>query len=187
MNFKKLVLGLFLIAISSGAIAAQPRAYNLTPATGKLFVATAGEVILTFLSKTAAYSNDLYLQGATNSILNNQTAVSGSQYSLGSFQAGSELIFSMLVNNTGFTYFTGEANTNPDSFIHAAYDITSSQSLNIGFEDLYNGGDKDYDDLVFSLTNVSVAPSVSAVPEPEIVSMFAVGLMLLGFVARRKT
>ena len=187
MNLKKIALVLTLLTVSSGAIAAQPRAYNLTPSTGKLFVATAGEVILTFLSKTAAYSNDLYMQGTANSILNNQAAVPGSQFSLGRFQAGTELAFSMLVNNTGFTYFTGEANTNPDSFIHAAYDITSSQTLNIGFEDIHHGGDRDYDDLVFSLTNVSVGPSVSAVPEPEIVGMFAIGLMMLGFVARRKT
>ena len=186
MSFKKIVLGLALLTISSGAIAAQPRAYNLIPSTGKLFVATAGEVILTFLSKTASYSNDLYLQGTTNAILNNQAAVKGSQYSLGSFQAGSELAFSMLVNKTGRTYFTGEANANPDSFIHAAYDITSNQSLNIGFEDIFKGGDRDYDDLVFSLTNISVGPSVSAVPEPEIVGMFTVGLMLLGFATRRK-
>lgn len=186
MSLKKIALGLALLSISSGAIAAQPRPYNLTPATGKLFVATAGEVILTFLSKEAAYSNDLYLQGTTNAVLNNQAAVAGSQYSLGSFQAGAELVFSMLVNNTGLTYFTGEANTNPDSFIHAAYDITSSQTLNIGFEDLFNGGDRDYNDLVFSLTNVSAGPSVSAVPEPEIVGMFTVGLMILGFAARRK-
>lgn len=186
MSFKKIVLGLALLSISSGAIAAQPRAYNLTPSTDKLFVATAGEVILTFLSKEAAYSNDLYLQGTTDAILNNQAAVAGSQYSLGSFQAGAELVFSMLVNNTGLTYFTGKANTNPDNFMHAAYDITSSQTVNIGFEDIFNGGDRDYNDLVFSISNVSVGPSVSAVPEPEIVGMFTVGLMLLGFVARRK-
>ena len=186
MSFKKIVLGLALLSISSGAIAAQPRAYNLTPSTDKLFVATAGEVILTFLSKEAAYSNDLYLQGTTDAILNNQAAVAGSQYSLGSFQAGAELVFSMLVNNTDLTYFTGKANTNPDNFMHAAYDIISSQTVNIGFEDIFNGGDRDYNDLVFSLSNVSVGPSVSAVPEPEIVGMFTVGLMLLGFVARRK-
>jgi Domain of unknown function (DUF4114)/PEP-CTERM motif len=187
MSFKKIVLGLALLTITSGAAAAQPRAYNLIPSTDKLFVATAGEVILTFLSKEAAYSNDLYLQGTANAILNNQSAVAGSQYSLGSFQAGAELVFSMLVNNTGLTYFTGKANKNPDSFIHAAYDITSRQSLNIGFEDIFNGGDRDYNDLVFSLTNVGLGPSVSAVPEPEVLGMLTIGLMLLGFVARRKS
>ena len=187
MSFKKIVLALAILTISSTAIAAQPATDNLMPSTGKLFAATTGEVILTFLSKEAGYSSDLYLQGSTNAILNNQTALAGSQYSLGSFQAGTELVFSMLVNNTGFTYFTGNANVNPDNFIHAIYDITSSQTLNISFEDLFNGGDRDYNDLIFSLKNVIIEPSISAVPEPEIVSMLAVGLMLLGFSARRKT
>lgn len=161
---KKIAFGLALLTLSFGAIAAQPRAINLTPATDKLFVATAGEVILTFLSKTAAYSNDLYLQGSPEVILNNQTAIPVTQYALGSFQAGAELAFTMFVKTTGFAYYTGNASSNPDSFIHAAYDITSGQSLNIGFEDIFGGGDRDYDDLVFSLTNVSAGQSVVAVP-----------------------
>lgn len=187
MSLKKIVLALSLLTISSTALAAQPRAYDLTPSTAKLFTATTGEVVLTFLSKTASYSNDLFLQGTPDAILNNQTANSGTQYSLGSFQAGTELAFTMFVKDSGFAYYTGEAIKNPDSFIHAAYDITSSQTLNIGFEDIFGGGDKDYDDLVFSLSNVSVGPSISSVPEPETYGMFMFGLMLLGIVARRKT
>lgn len=186
MNVKKIVIGLALLTISCGAMAAQPRAINLTPTSAKLFAATAGEVILTFLAKESGYSSDLYLQGNTDAVLNNQTALPGLQYSLGSFQAGAELAFTMFVKNTGFAYYTGEASRNPDSFIHAAYDITSSQTLNIGFEDIFNGGDRDYNDLVFSLSNVSVGTTVVAVPEPEIYATFAVGLMLIGFVARRK-
>ena len=187
MSLKKLVVALSLITISSTALAAQPRSYDLTPSTAKLFTATAGEVILTFLSKTASYSNDLFLQGTPAAILNNQTANPGAQYSLGSFQAGTELAFTMFVNNTGFVYYTGDAGKNPDSFIHAAYDITSNQTLNIGFEDIFNGGDRDYDDMVFSLTNVSVGPLLSPVPEPETYGMLALGLMLVGFAAHRKS
>ena len=187
MSLKKLVVALSLITISSTALAAQPRSYDLTPSTAKLFTATAGEVILTFLSKTASYSNDLFLQGTPAAILNNQTANPGAQYSLGSFQAGTELAFTMFVNSTGFTYYTGDAGKNPDSFIHAAYDITTNQTLNIGFEDIFNGGDRDYDDLVFSLTNVSVGPLLSPVPEPETYGMLALGIMLVGFATHRKS
>jgi hypothetical protein len=182
MKFLNIVLMLALMILSSAAMATEPRGYNLVPSSDKLFVATAGEVILTFLSKEAGYSNDLYLHGTEDAILNNQTATPGTQYSLGSFEAGAELVFTMLVRPTGFVYQTGAAIENPDSFIHAAYDITSGQSLNIGFEDLFNGGDKDYDDLVFSLSNVSVAP----VPEPETYALMAAGLMVLGALKRRK-
>ena len=187
MNRFKLIAAAFLMVTSTAAFAAQPRPYDLTPSDEKLYVATAGEVILTFLSKTAAYSNDLYLQGTPDSILNNQTAAPGIQYSLGNFQAGTELSFSMFVKNTGFAYYTGSASLNPDSFLHAAYDITSSQSLNIGFEDLFNGGDKDYDDLVFSLNNVRVGSLVTAVPEPQTYAMLAAGLFLIGFAKRHQT
>lgn len=187
MNRIKLFTAALFMFASTTAMSAQPRQYDLTPSTEKLYVATAGEVILTFLSKTAAYSNDLYLQGTSDSILNNQSAAPGVQYSLGTFQAGAELAFTMFVKNTGFAYYTGSASLNPDSFIHAAYDITSGQSLNIGFEDLFGGGDKDYDDLVFSLNNVRVGTLVTAVPEPEAYSMLAAGLLLIGFAKLRKT
>lgn len=187
MNKYRLLFCTLLTLLSTSALSAQPRQYDLTPSSDKLYVATAGEVILTFLSKTAAYSNDLYLQGTPDSILNNQTALLGSQYSLGNFQAGSELSFTMFVKNTGFAYYTGNASLNPDNLLHAAYDITSGQSLNIGFEDLFNGGDKDYDDLVFSLNNVRVGSLVTAVPEPETYAMMTAGLLLIGFAKRRKT
>lgn len=187
MKRLKLFAALVFMGISTSAMSAEPRQYDFTPSTEKLYVATAGEVILTFLSKTAAYSNDLYLQGTSDSILNNQTASPGAQYSLGTFLAGAELSFTMFVKNTGFAYYTGSASLNPDSLIHAAYDVTSGQSLNIGFEDLFNGGDKDYDDLVFSLNNVRVGTLVTAVPEPETFSMLAAGLLLIGLAKRRKS
>lgn len=187
MNRFKLIAAAFLIFSSTSVLAAQPRQYDFTPSSEKLYVATAGEVILTFLSKSAAYSNDLYLQGTPDSVLNNQTTLPGTQFSLGTFQAGAELAFTMFVKNTGFAYYTGSASFNPDNFMHAAYDVTSGQSLNIGFEDLFNGGDKDYDDLVFSLNNVRVGTLVTAVPEPEAYSMLAAGLLLIGFAKRRQS
>ena len=183
----KLLFSALLMLLSTSAMSAQPRQYDFTPSADKLYAATAGEVILTFLSKTAAYSNDLYLQGTSDSVLNNQTATPGAQYSLGFFQVGAELAFTMFVKNTGFAYYTGSASLNPDSFLHAAYDVTSGQSLNIGFEDLFDGGDKDYDDLVFSLNNVRVGSLVTAVPEPEAYGMLLAGLLMIGFATRRKT
>ena len=159
---------------------------DLQVSSKSIFVAASGEVILTFLSKTAAYSNDLYLQGTSDSILNNQTATPGAQYSLGNFLEGTELSFTMFVKNTGFAYYTGSASLNPDNFMHAAYDVTSGQSLNIGFEDLFGGGDRDYDDLVFSLNNVRVGSLVTAVPEPETYAMLLAGLFAIGALKRRK-
>ena len=154
--------------------------------SGSLFVASAGEVILTFLSKNASYSNDLFLVGSSDSILNNQTAISGQQFSLGSFQSGAELVFKMFVNNTGHTFFNGAAAINADNVLHTGYNKQINTVI-VGFEDIYGGGDKDYNDLVFSLSNVGVGTFITApVPEPETYAMLIAGLLMFGFAMLRK-
>lgn len=164
---------------------AQPHGLEVT--SDSIFVATSGEVILTFISKTAKYSNDLFLVGSPASILNNQTAVSGQQFSLGSFQAGAELVFKIFVNDTGRTFFNGIAANNADNVLHAAYSTPLGKPVIVGFEDLYRGGDKDFDDLVFSLSNVVIgAIPVAAVPEPETYAMLLAGLLAIGALKRRK-
>jgi hypothetical protein len=143
--------------------------------------------MLTFLSKTASYSNDLFLVGAPESILNNQTAVSGQQFSLGSFQAGAELVFKIFVNDIGKTFFNGIAANNADNVLHTAYSARIGKPVIVGFEDLYGGGDRDFDDLVFSLSNVVIGTTpVVAVPEPETYAMLLAGLFAIGALKRRK-
>jgi len=184
MKFIKIITALFLTTLTSSAIATE--GYNYSPSTDKLYVATAGEVILTFLSKEAGYSNDLFLQGRDSLILNNQTAVPNTQINLGAFAANTLLTFKMTVTNTGFSFFTGDASSNPDSFIHAAFDNKFGQPLVVGFEDILGGGDKDYNDLVFSLSNVYAATGPAPVPEPETFAMLAAGLLLIRLTKKRK-
>ena len=161
---------------------------NLQASSKRIFVETSGEVILTFLSKSAGYSSDLFLSGSTDSILNNQTAVSGQQFSLGSFQAGAELIFKIFVNDTEHTFFNGIAANNTDNVLHAAYSAYLSKPLIVGFEDLYGGGDRDFNDLVFSLSNVVIGTvPVVSVPEPETYAILLAGLFAIGAVKRRKS
>jgi hypothetical protein len=92
----------------------------------------------------------------------------------------------MTVTNTGFSFFTGDASSNPDSFIHAAFDNKFGQPLVVGFEDILGGGDKDYNDLVFSLSNVYAATGPTPVPEPETFAMLAAGLLLIRLTKKRK-
>jgi hypothetical protein len=113
--------------------------------------------------------------------------VSGQQFSLGSFQAGTELVFKIFVSDIGHTFFNGIAANNPDNVLHAGYSARFGKPVKVGFEDLYGGGDRDFNDLVFSLSNVVIgAIPVTAVPEPETYAMLLAGLFAIGALKRRK-
>lgn len=187
MHFRQLALACALTLVSTVTLAAEtPFSGAQNPSTGSLYAATTGEVILTFLSKQADFSTDVSVQGSPTTVFNNQTAVAGTSYSLGSFQAGAEILFSFFVNSTGDTFLSGAATNNTDNTAHTAYQLVGN-SLLVGFEDIKFGGDGDYNDIIFSVSNATINKPVSPVPEPELVSMLAAGLMLLGFSIRKKS
>ena len=51
-------------------------------------------------------------------------------------------------------FYSGDGSRNPDGIAHAVVDSRQNQAQ-VGFEDLFGGGDRDYNDLVFSFSNVS--------------------------------
>ena len=58
-----------------------------------------------------------------------------------------ELIFAITVQETGYTYFNGPASRNPDMVVHAAVLEIEPNKFFIGFEDEYDGGDLDFNDM----------------------------------------
>jgi hypothetical protein len=128
------------------------------PILGQELIATGGDVVVTFVSNGAGYTSELYLDGpdgdALGSIFNNQTTPVSTSLNLGAFLAGTELIFRLEVKNTGQVFYSGEGSRNPDGIAHAVVDSRQNQAQ-VGFEDLFGGGDRDYNDLVFSFSNVS--------------------------------
>jgi hypothetical protein len=137
------------------------------PIVGQTLIATGGDVVVTFVSNEAGFNSELYLDGPIGggfgSIFNNWTTGIGTSLNLGTFADGSELIFRLFVPATGDAFYTGDATRNPDGIAHAAVDAQSGQVL-VGFEDLFGGGDLDYDDLVFSFSNVSIADNGGPAP-----------------------
>jgi hypothetical protein len=121
----------------------------------------------------------------------------GDQVNLGTYTAGTELIFGLFVQNTGDTFYTGPAALNPDQVPHALVitdplvDIPGflpflptwgpGETI-VGFEDLFGGGDQDYDDLIYSFTNVGL----EQVPEPVTVLLFGTGAAGLVVRSRRR-
>lgn len=149
-----------------------------------VIVNSTDDVIATYQGNSATYSNDLYL-GPTF-IFNNHSSLVGSTVNLGSFPVGTELIFRLHVNNTGYDFFTGPASRNPDNNFHARVqaDWMPNESL-VSFEDLY-GGPYDYNDLSFSFTNVATEPPTPPVPEPGTLLLLGSGLAGIAFLRKRK-
>lgn len=150
-----------------------------------IFVQSSGHVLATFEGQTAGYTSDLYLSSPiTSFIFTNHVANVGDTVDLGFFTAGTELIFSIYVRNTGDTFYSGSGASNSDGLAHAnVINNWMPGRTYVGFEDLWGGGDLDYDDNSFSFTNVA---TLQPVPEPETYAMLLAGLGLLGMQARRR-
>ena len=180
-----------------GLLAAPAQA---TPVLEQTLIATGGDVVVTFVSNGAAMASELWLDGDNGdelgAIFDNWTTAVGTSMNLGSFADGTELVFKLLVEQTGNVFFSGSASRNPDGLVHAVLESATGGVL-VGFEDLFGGGDRDYDDLVFAFTNVvptdsagttgavGATGSVSA-DEPSNLLMLGGGLSMLVFAIRRK-
>ncbi len=147
----------FLAALSVTAFSAPAFAVDCIttsppgsiPAAQLVVLSTAATATSTFCGGTAGYSSDAWLEdGATDVYLGTGNVTSsGYTVDLGAFTAGEELIFYIYVRNTGYTYYTGPGERNPDGIVHAAVTDLGDGQFHIGFEDLDGGGDMDYDDI----------------------------------------
>jgi hypothetical protein len=165
-----------------GTLAARAFPIALPGTEGfKVYADSMADIVATYEGNSAAYSNDLYLEGF-GFVFNNHISAVGSTVNLGSYPVGTELMFRLHARNTGNDFFTGDAALNPDNHFHARVqsDWALSTTL-VSFEDLFNGP-FDYNDLSFSFTNTRTGPS----PVPDQLStgcalLFALaGLALVG-------
>lgn len=81
----------------------------------KTLLATGGNVSVTFLSSDADYSSDLFVTGKSDKIFNNKSTFFGQTFDLGDFAANTAITFSLLVNNTGYQFYSGFTSANPDN------------------------------------------------------------------------
>jgi cytoskeletal protein CcmA (bactofilin family) len=129
------------------------------------------EISTTFQGGDAGYSSNAFLQHFDGNVpigTGNNLPVSdlGNEYELSIFLEGEELVFGIYVTNTGETFLSGPASRNPDSVIHAQISENAPGIFTIGFEDLFGGGDEDYNDINFDVTSLSGAGLVM-VPDDE--------------------
>jgi hypothetical protein len=136
------------------------------------------EIYSTFLWEGAGYKNSFgyALLNQQNEIIHEEEVVgntsmigsggklrSGDTFKVGDFSAGDRVTFYIWgngwnrQNNTKQKYYTLDA-LNQDDIKHVvtAYDSIEEKVV-IGFEDLWRGGDKDYNDLIFTIFSTPIS------------------------------
>ncbi|MGJ9416703.1 DUF4114 domain-containing protein [Massilia sp. CMS3.1] len=155
--------------------------------------AATGDVVAYFAGSDASYMNEIALlvNGVDTGIrgLNNQTSVYGQMLNFGLVSAGDRLVFKLVnLNPADVGPFYSDRSLNSDGFNHiysAAYggDGEIPAGIAVGFEDLRNGGDFDYNDENFVFVNVANATDV---PEPASIALLLAGVAGLGMSRRAK-
>ena len=146
-----------------------PVCASASPVLGQQIYYEGGNVSVTVLPYDAGYTSNLCLVTAGGPILIANSSQVGKVVDLGNLgtlynvKTGDELVFGIFVLNTGDSFPGGR---NGDGVAHATVnyaEATTSDFATLGFEDLFGGGDRDYNDANFQLEGgigfVSRSPS----------------------------
>lgn len=156
-----LLIGVLVLATPLAAFAptqgdnCEPTDLRITldgePPATPITLAQEGEVILTVLrGEEAAFNNLVGIASPVDQDLYwSKNEVEGTQFNLGPLPAG-ELIF-RITTPENRTYYTGPGVRNPDGLVHANVQDLTGGVFWVGWEDLFNGGDFDYDDVFFQI------------------------------------
>ena len=145
-----------LIAVAAALVLAAPA--EAQGVIGGQLLATGGTVDIVVQPATAGFTSRLFLlhPDGTRENISLSTEV-GKHVTVGPFAAGQELVFGITVLDAGPTFLMGPASRNPDGIAHAEITETGVRTFLVGFEDVFDGGDRDYDDNVFQFTG-NLAP-----------------------------
>jgi hypothetical protein len=193
MNLRAQVISaafLFVALLSPSIAVADP--VTLSTATSPRLIATGGDVSIYFAGSDATFNSLLFLHspGPQGPFFPSQSTPIGEFVDLGNFSSGVEMVFRLHVLDTGDDFFTGPAGSNADGVVHAQLAVWSGSpgippGVLAGFEDLFGGGDLDFNDFQFVATNVRLEDA-APVPEPATVLLVGAGAALLCRGARKR-
>jgi hypothetical protein len=158
------------------------------PVVGQEIYYHGGAVQIEILPKDAAYTSQIFLHTDSGALFIGSSTNTGSIVTLSNLPAlglnpGEELIFGIHVVDTGYDFEMGSGYENPDGIAHASVDYVYTHVAVIGFEDLFGGGDFDYNDVKI---RVAGDIGISQVPEPSALLLIGSGIPTLILVSRRK-
>jgi hypothetical protein len=194
----KLPLALLALALAAPAAAVTP-VYGKTegkrgqenPVTYSFFAQADGPVEAWFAGSEAGFTSTLglFVNGVDTGLwgLENKRSSPGAYLAFGPVKRGDELVFAINVRNSKQTYYS-DIGWNADGFNHVwATPFAGSGKLPsgmfVGFEDIWKGGDKDYNDLTYVFRNVGTD---NPVPEADTWVMLITGFLLVGLSMRRR-
>jgi hypothetical protein len=197
MRSRAFVVGVAMAALA--AVHAEATPIGLLTPTATELVATGGNVIIYFAGQSAAFDSVLNLIDpagfAGNPFFPNHATAVGTALDLGNYAAGTVLRFRLDVLGPVNSFFTGPGAGNPDGIIHVAHQTWAADlpgpgaipvdGILVGFEDIFGGGDLDFNDNMFVFSRVlsrEVPPGASA---PEPISILLIGTGMLPLIRRR--
>jgi hypothetical protein len=179
----------FVLLLVIGFIAClQSSPANAYPILGQEIYYYGGPVQIEILSEDAAYTSQIYLHLNTNAggmFLGNSTdtglVIHLDDPAAVGLNPGQEFILGIHVVNTGNDFVMGSGFDNPDGIPHATVSYVYNNVAIIGFEDLFGGGDLDYNDVKIRVIGDI---GIEKIPEPSTLLLFGSGLASLLFFRR---
>jgi Domain of unknown function (DUF4114) len=185
-----LSVALFTAVVVGGVARADvipyPNAGTANPIIYNFTADYTGEIFAYFYTSSASYNETigLLVNGVSTGILGlpNHGSAFGQKLDLGHASAGDTLVFSLHVSTTSDIFYSNPALNTDGSFNHVyATPYSGGGGIPAGtfvaFEDLRDGGDRDYNDTSFVFS--------SGVPEASTWAMMLVGFACMGFAAFR--
>jgi hypothetical protein len=150
---------LITLVCAAGASAQAPVPAPPAGLGDELF-STGGDITIEVRPATAGLVSKLRLyaaDGTFTEIATNREV--GKTVTLPARPTGEELLFGVEVQDgANHVYKLGPGDRNPDGLAHGVVKQTGERQFDVGFEDLFNGGDRDYDDNVFRFSG-GLAPN----------------------------